>query len=88
MGACHIDCTEGLGNIYGNRSPTCRSKGKTYRYAQLEEFVHSIVVEHALKHIVAYGSEPAGENHGEDKTVAERHPPRASGCEAATSSQR
>jgi hypothetical protein len=33
--ACPIDCTEALGNIYGNRSQTCRPKGKTYRDAKL-----------------------------------------------------
>jgi hypothetical protein len=56
--ACPIDYTEGLGNIYGNGSQTCRSKGKTYRYAQLEELVNSITVEHVLKHEVICRSKP------------------------------
>jgi hypothetical protein len=70
---CPIDCTESLGNIYGNRSQTCRSKDKTYRDAQLGELVHFIAVEHA------------GEKHEEGETVAEWQPPRASGYEATTS---
>jgi hypothetical protein len=84
--ACLIDCTEGVGNIYVNRSQTYRSKGKTYRYAQLEELVHSVMVEHAPEHEVICGSKPAAEKHEECETTAERQPPRASGCEAATSS--
>jgi hypothetical protein len=50
-----IDGKECLGNIYGNGSQTCHPKDKTYRYAQLGEFVHSIAVEHALKHEVICG---------------------------------
>jgi hypothetical protein len=46
-----IDCTETLGNIYGNRCQACRSKGKTYIDAQLGELVHSITIEHALEHV-------------------------------------
>jgi hypothetical protein len=61
-------------------------KGKAYRYAQLGELVHSVVVEHAAEHEVACGSEPAGEKRGEGETAAKRQPPRALGCEAATSS--
>jgi hypothetical protein len=57
---CPIDCTEGLDNIYGNRSQTCHPKGKTYKYAQLGEPVHSIAVEHALKHEVIYRSKSVG----------------------------
>jgi hypothetical protein len=85
--ACLIDCTEGLGNIYRNGSQTCHSKCKTYRYAQLEELVRSVTVEHASEHEVVYGSEPAGEKSEEGETVAERQPPRASVCEAAKSSR-
>jgi hypothetical protein len=70
--ACPIDCTEGLSNIYGNGSQTCYPKGKTYRYAQLGELIHSIVVEHTPKHEVIYGSKPVGEKHGEGETGAER----------------
>jgi hypothetical protein len=77
---------ESLGNIYENGSQTCHPKGKTYRYAQLGELVHSVVVEHKLEHEVACRSEPAGEKHVEGETAAEWQPPRASGCEAATSS--
>jgi hypothetical protein len=44
--ACPIDCTESLGNIYGSVSQTCRSKGKTYRDAQLGEHIHSVAVEY------------------------------------------
>jgi hypothetical protein len=84
--ACPINCIEGLGNIYGNRSQTCRLTGKTYGYAQLEKLVHSIAVEHAPKHKIACESEPAGEKRGEGETTAERQPSRASGCEATTSS--
>jgi hypothetical protein len=69
--ACSIDCTEGLGNIYGDGSQTCHLKSKTYIYAQLRELVHSIVIEHALEHEVICGSKPAGEKHREGETVAE-----------------
>jgi hypothetical protein len=57
---CPIDCTEALGNIYGNMSQTCHPKGKTYRDAQLGELIYSIVVEHTLEHELVYGSEPMG----------------------------
>jgi hypothetical protein len=53
-----IDCTESLGNIYGNGSQTCRPKGKTYRDAQLGELVYSIVIEHVPEYEVICGSEP------------------------------
>jgi hypothetical protein len=82
-----IDCMEGLDNIYENRSQTYRPKGKTYRYAQLRELVHPVTIEHASKHEVICESKPAGEKHGEGEPTAERQPPRASGCKAATSSQ-
>jgi hypothetical protein len=85
--ACPIDCTEGLGNIYGNGSQTCRPNGKIYRYAQLGELVHSVVVKHTPEHEVICGSKSAGEKHKEGETAAERQPPRAPGCEAATSSR-
>jgi hypothetical protein len=85
--ACLIDCMEGLGNIYGNRSQTCHPKGKTYRYAQLRELLHSVTIEHALEHEVIRGSKPVGEKHGEGETAMERQLPRASGCEAAMSSR-
>jgi hypothetical protein len=85
--ACPIDCTEALGNIYGNGSQICHPMGKTYRYAQLGELVHFIVVEHASEHEVICRSEPTVEKHEEGETAAERHPPQDSGCEAATSSQ-
>jgi hypothetical protein len=52
-GAFLLDCMETLGNIYGNRSQAYRSKGKTYRDAQLGELIHSIAVERALAHRVA-----------------------------------
>jgi hypothetical protein len=84
---CPIDYTQALDNIYENGSQTCCPKGKTYRYAQLGELVHSVVVEHAPEHKVICGSEPAEEKHGEGETAAERKPPQASGREAATSSQ-
>jgi hypothetical protein len=51
---------EYLVNIYGNESQTCHPKGKTYRYAQLGELVHSAAVKHVLEHEVIYGSKPAG----------------------------
>jgi hypothetical protein len=70
---------EALGNIYENGSQTCHLKGKTYRNAQLGEIVHSVAVEHALKHEVVYGSEPTWEKYGEGETVVERQPPRTSG---------
>jgi hypothetical protein len=82
-----IDYTEGLGNIYENGSQTCRPKGKTYIYAQLGELVHFVAVEHAPEHEVICGSKPVGEKHREGETATKRQPPRASGCEAATSSQ-
>jgi hypothetical protein len=68
---CQIDCTKLLGNIYGNRSETCRPKGKTYRDAQLGELVYSVAVEHAPEHKVIYGSKSAGEKRREGETVAE-----------------
>jgi hypothetical protein len=66
---------ESLGNIYGNRSQTCRPKDKTYRDTQLEELIHSVTVEHAPQHEVVCGSEPVGEKYGEDEAAAERQPP-------------
>jgi hypothetical protein len=67
--ACPIDCMRVLDNIYGNRSQTCRSKGKTYIYAQLRELVHSVTIEHVLEHEVICGSKPAGEKHGEGEML-------------------
>jgi hypothetical protein len=84
--ACPIDCTEGLGNIYGNISQIYRPKGKTFKYAHLGELVHSVVVEHTPEYEVICGNKPTGEKHGEGETAVERQPPRASGCEATTSS--
>jgi hypothetical protein len=52
----------------------------------MRELVHSVVVEQLPEHELAYGSEPAWER-GEGEAVAEQQPSRASGCEAATSSQ-
>jgi hypothetical protein len=52
----------------------------------LGELVHSVAVEQLPEHELSYGSEPAWE-HGEGEAVTEQQPPRASGCEAATSSQ-
>jgi hypothetical protein len=66
-----IDCTESLDNIYGNGSQTCHPKGKTYRDAQMGELIHSVTVEHALKHEVVCGSKPAGEKSGEGETTVE-----------------
>jgi hypothetical protein len=43
------------------------------------------MVEQLPEHELVYGSEPAWE-HGEGEAVAERQPPRASDCEAITSS--
>jgi hypothetical protein len=85
--ACPIDCTDDLGNIYGNRSQTYRLKGKTYRYAQLGELVRSVAVEHAPEQEVICGSKLTGEKHGEGEAAAKRQPPQVSGCEAATSSR-
>jgi hypothetical protein len=62
---------EALGNIYGNRSQTCRPKGKTYRDAQLGELIHSVAVEHTPEHEVICGSKPAGKKHRECETAAE-----------------
>jgi hypothetical protein len=70
--ACPIDYTDVLGNIYGNKSQTYHSKGKTYRDAQLRELAHSIVVEHAPEHEVIYGSDPTGEKLGEGDTAAKQ----------------
>jgi hypothetical protein len=70
--ACPIDCTETQGNIYGNGSQTCRSKGKTYRDTQLGELVHFVEVEHTPEHEVICGSEPIGERCREGETVVER----------------
>jgi hypothetical protein len=84
--ASPIDCTEGLGNIYGNGSQTCRPKNKIYRYAQVRELVHSVTVQHASEHDFIRGSKPAGKKH-EGETTTEQQPPQASGCEVVTSSQ-
>jgi hypothetical protein len=61
-------------------------KGKTYRFAQLEELVHSVAVERATEHKVVCGSKPTREKRGECETTAEWQPSRVSGREAATSS--
>jgi hypothetical protein len=74
---------------YGNireQIQTCHPKGKTYRDPQLGELIHSVAVEQLTEHELACGSEPAWER-GEGEAVAEQQPPRASGCEAATSSR-
>jgi hypothetical protein len=81
-----IDCMKTLGNIYRNGSQACRPKGKIYRDVQLGELVHSIAVDHMLEPEVACWSEPVGEKRGEDETAAGCQPPRASSCEATTSS--
>jgi hypothetical protein len=52
----------------------------------LGELVHSVVVEQLSEHELICGSEPAWEL-GEGEAVAEQQPPRASGCEAVTSSR-
>jgi hypothetical protein len=75
-----------IGQHIQERIQTCHPKGKTYRDAQLGELVHSIVVEQLPEHELACGSEPAWER-GEGEVVAEQQPPRASGCEATTSSR-
>jgi hypothetical protein len=75
-----------LGQHIRERIQTCHPKGKTYKDAQLGEFVHSVAVEQLLEHELACGSEPAWERE-EGEPVAEQQPPRASGCEAATSSR-
>jgi hypothetical protein len=62
-----------LDNIYGNGS-RCHTKGKTYRDAQLGEFVHSVMVEQLPEHELICGSEPAWEREGE--AIAEQQPPR------------
>jgi hypothetical protein len=67
-----INCTEALGNIYGNGSQICRPKGKTYRDTQLGELIHSVAVEHASEHEVVCGSEFAGEKREEGETVVEQ----------------
>jgi hypothetical protein len=85
-GTCPIDCTEVLGNIYGNGSQICHPMSKTYRDTQLGELVHSITVEHASEHEVICERNPIGEKHREGETATGWQPPRASGCEAATSS--
>jgi hypothetical protein len=74
-----------LGQHIRGQIETCHLKGKTYKDAQLGELVHFIMVEQLPEHELACGSEPAWK-HGEGETVAEQQPPRASGCEATTSS--
>jgi hypothetical protein len=75
-----------LGQHIREQIQTCHPKGKTYRDAQLGELVHSVVVEQLPEYELACESEPAWER-GEGEAVAEQQPPRASGCEAATSSR-
>jgi hypothetical protein len=70
--ACPIDCTKSLGNIYGNGSQIYHLKGKIYRYAQLGERVHSVVVEHTPEHEVVCRSKPTGEKREECETATER----------------
>jgi hypothetical protein len=74
-----------LGQHIWERIQTCYPKGKTYRDVQLGELVYSVTVEQLPEHELACGSEPAWER-GEGEAVAEQQPPRASGCEATTSS--
>jgi hypothetical protein len=52
-----IDCMESLGNIYGN--------------VQLEELIHSVMIEQLPEHELICGSEPAWE-HEEGEAVAKR----------------
>jgi hypothetical protein len=82
-----IDCTKSLGNIYGNKFQTYHLKGKTYRDAQLEELIHSVMVKHTSEHEVVCGSKLVGEKCGEGETADEWQPPRALGREAAMSSR-
>jgi hypothetical protein len=70
-----------LGQYIRERIQTCHPKGKTYRDAQLGEFVHSVAVEQLPEHELTCGSEPAWER-GEGEAVAEQQPPQASGYEA------
>jgi hypothetical protein len=74
-----------LGQHIREQIYTCHPDGKTYRDAQLGEFVHSVAVEQLPEHELVCGSEPAWER-GEDEPVIEQQPPRVSGCEAAMSS--
>jgi hypothetical protein len=74
-----------LGQHIREQIQTYHPKGKTYRDAQLGEFVHSVAVEQLPEHELTCGSEPAWERE-EGEAVAEQQPPRASGCEAAMSS--
>jgi hypothetical protein len=55
-------------------------------HTQLEELIHSIMLEHEPEHEIICGSKPTGEKRGEGGTVVERQLHRVSGCEAATSS--
>jgi hypothetical protein len=61
---------ENLGQHIRERIQTCHLKGKTYRDAQLREFVDSVVVEQLLEHELACGSEPAWERR-EGEGIAE-----------------
>jgi hypothetical protein len=63
---------ETLGKIYGNGYRACHPKGKTYRDAQLDELVHSIVVKHAPEQGIVCGREPAGEKCREGETATEQ----------------
>jgi hypothetical protein len=74
-----------LGQDIQERIQTCHPKGKTYRDAQLEELIHSIMVEQLPEHKLVCGREPAWERE-EGETVAEQQPSRVSGCEGTTSS--
>jgi hypothetical protein len=78
---------ENLGQHIRERIQTCHPKGKTYRDVQLGELVHSVAVKQLPEHELICGSKPAWER-GEGEAVAEQQPPRASVCEAATSSWR
>jgi hypothetical protein len=75
-----------LGQHIQERIQTCHPNCETYRDPQLGELVHSVVVEQLSKHELTCGSEPAWER-GEGEAIGEQQPPRASGCEATTSSR-
>jgi hypothetical protein len=74
-----------LGQHILEQIQTCHPKGKTYRDAQLGELVHSITVKQLSEHELSCGSEHVWER-GEGEAVAEQQPPRASDCEAITTS--
>jgi hypothetical protein len=85
-GPPHWGLTKGTALFWGWCAGKLGPNGYRNRYAQLGELVHSAVIEQTPEHEVICRSKPTGEKHREGEIATAWQPPRASGCEAATSS--